>query len=207
MGITNLVDHHNREQVADSRKEQAVEVVLDTVADNVAEDVQNDLSNNEEEYTEDDVAQRPAVLQCAQDENDLADEVDEEKDGVDNVCDNKDADGVLSVQTSPVLEGEEGDGAANDEHAEGGQSQQPDRQCCSVLVQLETDKSVDQQAGAQRGDETILCGGEVWVCGRTRRSDAGIENKRNNGEEEIDVEERRDLFATCTYMLVLSDFV
>ena len=96
--------------------------MLDAVADGVAEDVQDDLADDEEEDAEHDVAERPAVLECAHDKDDLADEVDEEEDGVDDVCEDEDANGVLSVQTSPVLEGEKGDGAANDEHAEGGKS-------------------------------------------------------------------------------------
>jgi hypothetical protein len=122
VGCTNLVDHHDCKQVADRRKEQPIEVVLGAIADNVAKDVQDDLSNHKEEHAEDDVAQRPAVLQRTHDKDNLADEVDEEEDGVDDVGEDEDANGVLSVQTSPVLEGEKGDGAANDEHAEGGKS-------------------------------------------------------------------------------------
>lgn len=96
--------------------------MLDTVADDVSKNVQDHLSNDEEENTEDDVAQWPAVLQCAQDEDYLADEVDEEKDCVDNVGEDENADGVLRIQTSPVLESEERDGAADDEHGERSQS-------------------------------------------------------------------------------------
>lgn len=127
MGFTNLVDHHDCKQVANSRKEKPIEIVLDTIADDVAKDVEDDLSDDEEENSKDDIAQWPAVLQRTQDKDDLADEVDEEEDGVDDVGDNEDANGVLSVQTGPVLECEEGDGAADDEHAERRQSQQPDR--------------------------------------------------------------------------------
>lgn len=100
--------------------------MLGAIANNVTENIQDDLSNHEEEHAKDDVTQRPAVLQCAQDKDDLADEVNEEKDSVDDVGDDENADGVLSVQTSPVLEGKKRDSTANDEHAERGQPQQPD---------------------------------------------------------------------------------
>ena len=176
--------------------------MLDPVADGVAKDVQDDLSNDEEEDAENNVAQWPAVLERADDENNLADKVDEKENGVDYVRDNEDADRVLGIQTSPVLEGEEGDGATNNEHAQGGQSQQPDRQGRSVLIQLEANESIDQQAGAEGGDETVLGGSEVWVCGRARSSDAGIEDERNDSQEEVNVEEGGDLFATCAWLLV-----
>jgi hypothetical protein len=122
VGTTNLVNHHNCKQIADGRKEQAVEVVLHTVADGVAEDVQNNLSDNEEENAKHNVSHWPAVLKGTQNKDNLADKVDKKEDGVDDVRDNEDTDRVLSIQTSPVLEREQGNGATNDEHAEGGQS-------------------------------------------------------------------------------------
>ena len=201
-GNTNLVDHHDGEEVADGGEEQAVQVVLDAVADGVAEDVQDDLADDEEEDAEDDVAERPAVLECAHDEDDLADEVDEEEDGVHDVGDDEDADWVLGVHTRPILKCEKGDGTANNEHGKGGQAQQPDRQGRAVFVQLETDKAVDEQAGAEGGYKAVLGSGEVRVRGRTRGSDAGIEDERDNGQEEVDVEERGDLLAACNCVLV-----
>lgn len=143
MGTTNLVDHHDRKQVTDCRKEQAVEVVLNTITDGVTKDVQDDLSNNEEEDAKDDVAHGPAVFKRAKNEDNLADEVDEEEDGVHDVCDHEDADGVLGIKTGPVFESEEGNGAADNEHAERSQSQQPDRQGGTVLVQLKSHETVD----------------------------------------------------------------
>lgn len=206
MGSTNLVDHHHCKQIADGSEEKTIEIVLNTVTDGVAEDVQDDLTDDEEEDTKDDVTHRPAVLKCAENEDDLADKVDKQEDGVDNICDDKDADRVLSIQTGPVLEREEGDCATNDEHGKGGQSQQPDRECCSILVQLETHETVDQQAGAERGNKAVLHGGEVRVRSRSRRSDACVENEGDNGEEEVDVEERGYLLSAyiCTSVLSLS---
>ena len=122
MGATNLVDHHDCEQVADGSEEQAVKVVLNAVADGVAKDIQDDLSNHEKENAKNNVAHWPAVLERAENEDDLADKIDKQEDGVDNVCDNEDADRVLSIQAGPVLESKEGDSATNNEHAKGGQS-------------------------------------------------------------------------------------
>lgn len=99
--------------------------MLDIVANGIAEDVENDLADDEEKNTKANVAQWPAVLEGAHNENDLADHVYEEEDGVYNVGDNKDADGVGRAQAGPVLEGQEGDGAADDEHGERAESQQP----------------------------------------------------------------------------------
>lgn len=106
-GATNLVNHHDCEKIADGRKEEAIKIVLDIVADGVAEDVEDNLANNEEEDAKANVAQWPAVLECANNEDDLADHVYEEEDGVDDVGYNKDADGVGGAQAGPVLEGEQ----------------------------------------------------------------------------------------------------
>lgn len=100
--------------------------MLDIVANGVAEDVENDLANDEEEDSESDIAQWPAVLERADNKNDLADDVYEEEDGVDNVGDDKDADGVGGAQAGPVLEREQRDSAADDEHGKGREPQQPD---------------------------------------------------------------------------------
>lgn len=118
-----LVDHHYSQKVTDGSKEKTVQVVLDTLADGVAEDIQDHLSNHEEEYTKGDVAQRPAVLKCPYDQQNLAAKVDEQHNGVDDVGNNKDTDGVLVAQAGPVLEGEKRHSAGNKEHGEGAEAQ------------------------------------------------------------------------------------
>jgi hypothetical protein len=171
--------------------------MLYVVANGVAEDVENHLANYEEEDAERNVAQRPAVLERANNQDDLANHVHEEEDCVDNVSDDKDADRVVSAQTSPVLEGEQRDGAADHEHAERAETQQPDGQCGAILVQLESDEAVDQQTSAEGGHEAILGSSEVRVGRRTGSRDAGVEDERYDCEEEVDVEEGRNLLATC----------
>lgn len=170
--------------------------MLDVFADDIAQNVQDDLANDEEEDAERNVAQWPAVLQCANDEDDLADNVDEEEDGVHDVGDNEDSDRVLGVETSPVLEGEEGDSAANNEHAKRAESQQPDGKCCAILVQLESNEAIDQQTGAEGRNETVLSGGEVRIWSRPGCGNAGIKDERNDGQEHVDIEEGSDFFAS-----------
>jgi hypothetical protein len=108
--------------------------VLDLVADNVAEDVQDDLPNDKEENAEGDVTERPAVFQRSNDKYNLAHRVDEEEDGIHDVCDDEDANGVLGVKSSPALEGQEVHSTADDEHGERTKAKQPDRKCCTVFV-------------------------------------------------------------------------
>lgn len=81
--------------------------MLDIVANGVAENVEDDLSDDEEENAERNVAQWPAILEGANNEDDLTDNIHEQENGVDNVCDDEDAHWVLRIQTSPFLEGEE----------------------------------------------------------------------------------------------------
>ena len=53
---TNLIYHHDCEQIANGCKDETIQVVLHVVADGVAEDIQNDLANDEEEDAERNVA-------------------------------------------------------------------------------------------------------------------------------------------------------
>lgn len=73
----------------------------DSFADGRAEGVQDNLARDEEEDAEGDVAQRPAVLEGACHEDDLHDDVDEELDGVEQVENHEDADGVGGSKAGP----------------------------------------------------------------------------------------------------------
>ena len=106
-GVPVLVDHHDSQQVADGGEEKAVHVVLHRVADAIAEDVENNLANDKEEDAEDDVAHRPAVLEGTQNKQNLAGRVDKKHDGIDDVGNDEDADGVGGAQAGPALEGEQ----------------------------------------------------------------------------------------------------
>lgn len=89
-----LVHHHHRQQVARRGEEEAVEVVRDALADARAEGVEEDLAGDEEEDAEGDVAQRPAVLEGAGDEDDLHQDIDCKLDGIEQVEHDEDADSV-----------------------------------------------------------------------------------------------------------------
>ena len=63
--------------------------MLYLLADGRGEDVEYDLSNDEEEYSESNVTQWPAILQRVDDKEDLHDQVDQDADAIDEVQDNK----------------------------------------------------------------------------------------------------------------------
>ena len=94
------------------------------------------------------------------------------------------------------MERQQRDRAADDEHGDGAEAQQPDRQPGAILVKLESHEAVDEQASAQGRREAVLRGGEVWVWRRPWRDDSGIEDKRGYGEEHVDVEKCRDFFSS-----------
>lgn len=100
-GNAYLVNHHDSQQIAHSRKEQAVKVVANACTQLAADGVQDNLADDEEEDTEADVAEWPAVLQSAGDQQDLQDDVDEELDGVEQVEDDEQANSVRRTQTGP----------------------------------------------------------------------------------------------------------
>jgi hypothetical protein len=69
--LTYLVDHHDGQEIAESSKEKSIQVMLDVVADDIAELVQEDLSDDEDQHAEGDMAERPAVIQCVRDQEEL----------------------------------------------------------------------------------------------------------------------------------------
>lgn len=75
-----LVNHHHAEQHAKREDENAVDVVLDGVTNLNAEGEQNDLGDSKEGGAEQDVPNRPSVVQRPNDENQLCDDVDDHAD-------------------------------------------------------------------------------------------------------------------------------
>lgn len=73
--MTNLVDHHDSQKVADRSEKQAIQVVLHCVADRSWERVKNDLPDSEEEHPESNISQRPAILQGPRNKNYLHDDI------------------------------------------------------------------------------------------------------------------------------------
>ena len=75
-GIPVLVHHHDAKEHAQCEEEEAVDVVFDGVADGDAERKEEDLCDGEKGGAKDDVADRPAVVEGAEDEDELGYDVD-----------------------------------------------------------------------------------------------------------------------------------
>ena len=72
---TNLVNHHNSQQVANGSKEQPIQVMLHSITDRITEKIQDDLSNHEKEYPKRNITQRPTILKRIHHEDDLHNDV------------------------------------------------------------------------------------------------------------------------------------
>ena len=193
---TDLVDHHDSQEIAGCRNEQSVNIVACGLANSRAQRVQNNLANNEEDDGKGDIAQRPSVLQCAHNEDDLHGKVNDELDGVQEVQDNKEADRVGRAKAGPRFEGSQGDQEGYDECDKRSQSEQPYRQRRTVFVQLKAHKSIDQKTGDERRNETRLHGDKVRVGTGSGRHDTGINTEREEAKEHVKVEEGENLLAT-----------
>ena len=155
--------------------------MLGGLADLVAKDIQDHLPDDEEEDPEEDMQQRPAVLQRVGDENDLHDGVDEEEDAIEEIQHDEQAHRVRGAEPGFALEGQDRDGERDEEHADGAAAQQPDGLPRAVLVQLEADEAVDEQGGAECGGEAVGHGGEVGVGAAAGGDDAGVEDQGGYG--------------------------
>ena len=82
--------------------------MLDGVANGDAKGEEEDLSDGEEGDAKEDVAQRPAVVKRAEDEDELGDSIDDDAcEGPEDVGD-PEGNGVLVVEASKFLEGGDG---------------------------------------------------------------------------------------------------
>ncbi|KAH6603697.1 hypothetical protein Trco_008472 [Trichoderma cornu-damae] len=187
--------HHDSQQVAHGGKEQAVQIVAHGDANLGAESIENDLPGDEEEDAKGDVAQGPPVLQRPNHKQDLHADVDEQLDGVEQIQDDEEPDGVGRTKPGPSLEGrqrdEEGDGKGN-ERAE---PQHPHGERRAILVQLESDEAVDEQTRHDGAGQAVLHAGEVRERPAARGHDPGIDDERDEGEQHVQVEEAEDLLA------------
>lgn len=119
-----LVDHHDREKHADGEEEEAIDVVLDGVADSYAEGEEDDLSNSKEGGAEDDVANRPAVIERAQDEDELQHNVNDDADSGPDEVDDIERDRVGVGEPGEGFEGGDGDEERDTEESQTAQPQQ-----------------------------------------------------------------------------------
>lgn len=171
--------------------------MLHVRADGLGKCVKQNLSDDERANAESDVPQWPALKQGADNQHNLHDDVDEKEDGGENVDNDEESNRVVWVKTTPSLESEQGDHKADDEHGQTADAQQPDRKRCTVLIELETNETVDHQANAGRACETTLYGDEVGVSSGSGWYDAAVNDQRADREEGVQVEEGCDFLAAC----------
>lgn len=155
--------------------------------------VEHNLTGNKEKDTKGNVAQGPAVLEGAGDEEHLHDHVDKQLHGVEQVEDDKQANGVGGREAGPAHKGANGDEKGNGKGNERAGAQQPHGQRGAVLVELEADEAVDEQAGDEGAGQTTLQGGKVRIRRGAGRDDTGVDNEREEGEQHVEVEEGENL--------------
>jgi len=106
--------HHDGKERAQRVEEGPVEVVRHGVADRVAEAVQEDLANDPERRAEQDVADRPPVVERAPHEEQLCDDVDDDAGEVEDELEDPEACWGGGREARGVLERADRDQADND---------------------------------------------------------------------------------------------
>lgn len=195
---TYLVDHHNRKEVEQGREEKSIHVMLHIVADGFGEGVQQNLADDESCNAKADVPHGPTLLQSAENQHDLHDNVDEQEDGGEDVDNNEETDGVVRAQTGPSLESQQRDHEADDEHGQAANTQKPDRERRAIFIELKADKTVDHQANAGRACKAALHGDEISICFGSRWHHTTVDDKRADCKQRVEVEESRDFLAACS---------
>lgn len=99
--------------------------MLDIHADGLTKSVKKHLPDNEEENTESDVPQRPAVLESAHDKYNLHHQIDRNTDRIEDIEDHEEGNSVRRTKPTPSLKGQEGDYKGDGEHGHGAPPQQP----------------------------------------------------------------------------------
>lgn len=111
-----FVHHHNAQEHTKREEEESVDVMLDSIANGDTESEQDDLRDGKECGAENDVSNRPSVLKCAEDENQLRDDVDDCADKRPQDINYPQSDRFCVFETSEVLESCDGDEKTYTEH-------------------------------------------------------------------------------------------
>lgn len=109
-----FVDHHDAEEHAEGEEEEAVDVVLDSIADCHAEREEDNLCDSEEGGTEEDITNRPPVIECADHKDELGDDVYDDANGRPDKVNDPKGDGLCVAEAGKAFErcdGEEEAGA------------------------------------------------------------------------------------------------
>jgi hypothetical protein len=101
-------------------EERPIDVVRDSTADGVAEREKEDLGNDPESRSEDDVADRPAVVEGANNEDELGDYVDDDAGEVEDEFEDEESRRAGGGETGGILEGTNGDETDNETDDSGG---------------------------------------------------------------------------------------
>lgn len=153
---TYLVDHHDGHKIASRRKEQTIQVVADGRANWRAESIQDDLTHDEEEDTESDIPERPPILKGPDHQQYLQRYVHHQLHGVEDVQHHKQPDGVGRPKSCPRPEGGEGDEERDGEGGDRADTHHPQRERSPVLIELEADEAVDQEARYHGRRQAVL---------------------------------------------------
>lgn len=88
----------------------------------VAPNIHKDLSDDKDSKTENDITERPTVLQSVQNQQKLHHQIYSNADGIKDVKHDKQADSLGRIEPCPSLEGEERDDERDGEHGGGSYS-------------------------------------------------------------------------------------
>jgi hypothetical protein len=202
--------HHHRQQRAKRMEERPIDVVRDSAANRVAERKQQHLGDDPERRSKDDIANRPAVVEGPDHEDELGDDVDDDAGEVEDELENKETGGGGGGEAGAVLEGADGDEADNDTDdggraleklqqntsvtdgkAQRGRAANPKRQRCSVLDNLETDEAVYEQAPVRRACQPSVDGSEP-LRRRQKRVSTLSRARKDAKTDLVDGRARRD---------------
>lgn len=106
----------------------------------------------------------------------MHDEVDEQKNGTQDVQDDEEASGVCGTESTPALEGCQRDEESYGEHDGGARAQQPDGERSAIFKELEADEAINHEGDAGCRGETVLDGNKVRISTRARGSNTSVED-------------------------------
>ena len=99
-----LVDHHDAKEHAESEEEETVDVVLNSIAYCHAEGEEDNLGDSEEGGAEEDITNRPPVVECSGYKDELGDDVYDDTNGWPDKVDDPKGDGVFEVEAGETFE-------------------------------------------------------------------------------------------------------
>lgn len=110
-----LVDHHDTEEHAESEEEETVDVVLDGIANCHAEGEEDNLGDSEEGSTEEDITNRPPVVECTGHKDELGDDVYDDTKGWPDKVDDPKGEGFCVIEAGKAFECRDGEEEAGTE--------------------------------------------------------------------------------------------